>query len=176
LKANETDPDNLMYLFDILLNFVCIRVNPPRKLPFSLTRTNYNLFLCGESALAVSLLKQLKISIFYYLFQNMKGDSFQNVRLVLLIIINQICNPAEQDFDKNLEEIHGTGFFQNLVDDTNPYIAYHASKWLSSYFSAKQPDTYEMALRKFMEILPIDKSANDFFHVLAFSKKLPEKL
>lgn len=180
-SRNETDPIVLMQMFDIIFDFIssdpCAETTgatgetSSEKSGAGLDSardTNYMHFLSGKRMVSLTLLARLDSKPLKMLF-DVLPPAYESVRVVVLILIAALCSDkVEEDrAKKTFAEVGGLAWFKNHLDDPNPQIAFHASRFLSEYLQAQDPQQYSLALKKLIAIIPEDKIAIDFFHVLA---------
>jgi hypothetical protein len=176
ISRNEVDPFILMQMFDLIFEFVAspavpgadCMAKPGGLFNTDCKDTNYMQFLNGSRKISVTLLNQIDVGPLKLLFDNL-SPSFENVRVVCLIFIASMCNQKTnaEKAKKTFAEVGQLAWFKNMLDDPNPQIAYHSSRFLSEYLQAQDPQQYSLALKKLIAIIPEDKIAIDFFHVLA---------
>ncbi len=148
-------------------------------------------FLSGRRRVSLALLARLDMKPLKLLFDTLPS-AFESVRVVVLILIAAACNHKanEAHAKQTFHDVGQLAWFKNMLvrsvcrarcamtrvcvltggraqDDTNPQIAYHASRFLSEYLQAQDPVQYQLALKKLLAFIPADKIAIDYFHVLA---------
>jgi hypothetical protein len=141
-------------------------------------------FLSGARKISMPLLLMIDAANLKLLFDHL-SPSFENVRVTILIWIAAICNDkvfrrfcfsipcSDGVFSKTDEERAKAAFslvgqlawFKNLLDDPNPLIAYHSSRFLSEYLQGQDPVQYSLALKKLIAIIPEDKVFLLFLHL-----------
>ena len=130
--------------------------------------TNYMQFLNGSRKVSMDLLCRLDVKAFKLLFDRLP-PAYENVRVAVLIFIAAMCNDKrdEKRAKATFTQVGQLNWFKSMLDDPNPQVSYHASRFLSEYLQAQDPVQYQVALKKLINVLPPDKIAIDFFHVLA---------
>ncbi len=197
LSRKESDPLILMQLFDLLFEFIAsdeegigavsssssssssspAAASAGFGAPVALTNlfdaspckdTSYMQFLSGARKVSMHLLQRLDCAALKWLFDSLP-PAFENVRVALLVLIAAMCNDKSDEERAKLafQQVGQLAWFKNLLDDPNPQIAYHSSRFLSEYLQAQDPVQYSLALKKLIAVIPADKIAIDFFHVLA---------
>ena len=131
------------------------------------------MFLNGHVSIPYYLLKDISISILYYLFESLHSHHQQSHQLssissILLILIIEKCNRSKQV----LASIGGLTFFKNLLqhEKYNATILYYTSKYLMKQLSQSFPNEYynylsNLILKAQSENLPnlLQNPYNPFF-------------
>ena len=201
VRRRERDPEVLMQMWDLIFEFVASEPPPTvvgggdsgdgnarpssldarsnnvsqRQLAFDASPckdTNYMQFLNGSRQVAMELLCKLDVKALKLLFDQLP-PAYENVRVALLIMIAGMCHDKrdEERAKRTFAEVGNLNWFKALLDDPNPQVAYHASRFLSEYLQAQDPVQYQIALKKLIAIIPEDKIGEQASHfVVPFHK------
>ncbi|KAL9655551.1 hypothetical protein ABK040_002218 [Willaertia magna] len=99
--------------------------------------TFLDLFFKGLITIPYYLLKDINITILYYLFEHLNDDI--SIKSILLLLIIEKCNNSKNV----LSSIGGLSFFKNLLqNEKNEQIIYFTSKYLMKHLSQSFPNEY----------------------------------
>eukprot|EP00003_Mantamonas_plastica_P023990 TRINITY_DN440_c0_g1_i1.p1 TRINITY_DN440_c0_g1~~TRINITY_DN440_c0_g1_i1.p1 ORF type:complete len:660 (-),score=260.08 TRINITY_DN440_c0_g1_i1:30-2009(-) len=130
LHANDFNESNLLFMVNILFNFLAIR--PPvyqgtTNLVDETMDTSFSLFLKGQVYVPLYLLERIDSQLLLHLFLRI-APTFTDIRVTLLILLIEQCRNSEEV----LGTIGGIEFFRALLQDKEPRIAFFASSFLMS--------------------------------------------
>jgi len=149
VNIQETDEDNLVFLFDIIFNLVSVR----NVASGSKHDLNVNAFLAGDVLVPYYLLKGINISVIHHIFMNLNQPTRKDIRAVLLVFMIEQCKSKIK-----LESIGGVSFFKHLLGGRDPQIAFHASRFLVEHLKSERPEKYKALLE---DLLSKAQETND---------------
>ena len=149
----EKDPQNLLCILLTIFQHISLA-----SLYYDLepADTILDLFVRGSVRCNHSLVHCLDTKLLLHIFSNLGQEmEYRRGREVALVLLCEICRVR----DEPLQLCGGTPFFRTLLDDPQPEIAYHASRFVLEQLVTQRPEQYRAMLPKV--IATAQKSNNE---------------
>jgi len=168
VNSQETNEQNLMFLFDIVFNFLKFSA-VTRKVPSHSTieshastlghdlyqyneLKNYSdlrelQFVSGKIWVPLSLLRRLSIIPLRDTFQRLPPRLTSLARTSLLYLIIEKCKENKQD----MHAVGGSSFFKRLLADNDPQISFLASRFLLDKLQHEQPEQFNILVNTLVD-------------------------
>eukprot|EP00026_Physarum_polycephalum_P000444 Phypoly_transcript_00445.p1 GENE.Phypoly_transcript_00445~~Phypoly_transcript_00445.p1 ORF type:complete len:1231 (+),score=179.96 Phypoly_transcript_00445:1041-4733(+) len=143
VTAGEKTPANLLYMLDIITDFITIRLSSGER-DIKAQDTVYGMLLRGLVVASRPLLNGIDIKILHHIFNYLPATS--EPRLVVLHFLIDKCKTQKSC----LESLGGIAFFIRLLADSHAPIAYYVAHFLLERFAAERPDSYRIILSQLL--------------------------
>lgn len=164
VASGEKDVTNLLFVLDVLFNVITYRTDVGTSSSSSSEEMyrdkggdQYDEFLCGRISIAHQLLKRVDINILVYLSVHLPKsnliNSINDAKVTTLVMIIHKCTKENEA----LEAIGGVSFFKKLLVETNPQIAYHASRFIIEQLRRERPEQYQAIFKQLLQRAQVTK-------------------
>lgn len=160
VASQEKDAGNLLFVLDILFNVLTYRTDMTTSPTLAGCEEatyrdkggdQYEEFLCGRISISHQLLKRVDIDVLVYLFMHLPRStlvsSINDAKVVTLIMLIHKCTKENE----SLKAI-GVPFFKKLLVETNPQIAYHASRFIIEQLRRDRPEEYQAIFKQLVQL------------------------